>query len=117
MFHQEDKVYQEFDKADRDYLRESQREVKYFATYRPAVELIRSLGIALLLWYGGGDFIRETITFGILYAYIEYIQRFFHPILSLAETYNVIQSALTSSRRIFSLMDEKQTVINQTDPI
>ncbi|QSX08541.1 ABC transporter ATP-binding protein [Alkalibacter rhizosphaerae] len=117
MFHQEEKVYQEFDKADRDYLRESQREVKYFATYRPAVELIRSLGIALLLWYGGGGFIRETITFGILYAYIEYIQRFFHPILSLAETYNVIQSALTSSRRIFSLMDEKRTVINQTDPI
>lgn len=117
MFHQEEKVYGEFDKADRDYLKETKREVKYFATYRPAVELIRSLGIALLLWFGGGGYLQGVITFGVLYAYIEYIQRFFHPILGLAETYNVIQSALTSSRRIFHLLDEKNTIEEAEDPI
>lgn len=117
MFHQEEKVYKEFDEVDRAYLKESQREVRSFATFRPLVELVRSLGIAILLWFGGGSFLQETMTFGVLYAYIEYIQRFFFPILGLAETYNVIQSALTSSRRIFTLMDEQETIVNKPGAI
>jgi ATP-binding cassette subfamily B protein len=117
MFHQENKVYQEFDEADRAYLKESKGEVRSFATYRPAIELIRSLGIAMLLWYGGGSYLRETLSFGVLYAYIEYIQRFFYPILGLAETYNVIQSATTSSKRIFHLLDEESSVENKTQGI
>ncbi|HCX64486.1 MAG TPA: ABC transporter ATP-binding protein, partial [Eubacteriaceae bacterium] len=117
MFHQEDRVYDEFDEADRAYLKESKKEVKYFATYRPAVELVRSIGIALLLWFGGRGYLQEAVTFGVLYAFIEYIQRFFQPILGLAETYNIVQSAMTSSKRIFDLFDEGNPIGNHEEPI
>ena len=108
VFHRQEQIKDEFDEVNAKYLDLSDKEVTYYAIYRPTIEVIRSLGIAALIWFGGQGNLQGVITFGVLYAFVDYIQRFFQPILELAETYNIIQSALTSTRRIFGLMDEAQ---------
>lgn len=105
VFHRQKQVSGEFDEVNSKYLKLGSREVRSYAIYRPFIEIIRSLGIAGLIWLGGKSHLSGIISYGILYAFIDYIQRFFQPILELAETYNIIQSALTSTNRIFQLLD------------
>lgn len=107
VFNRQKQVSGEFDEINQEYLDLSSKEVHYYATYRPFVEIVRSLGIAGLIWFGGRSHLEGIITFGILYAFIDYIQRFFQPILELAETFNIIQASMTSSHRIFNLMDQE----------
>lgn len=114
VFHRQKQIKEEFDDVNKTYLDLSDKEVTYYAIYRPTIEVIRSIGIAALIWFGGQGNLQGVITFGILYAFVDYIQRFFQPILELAETYNIIQSALTSSRRIFGLMDEEPEDVGGT---
>ncbi|NLJ95268.1 MAG: ABC transporter ATP-binding protein [Clostridiaceae bacterium] len=108
IFNQEKQISEEFDEVNQEYLILSEKEVRNFAIYRPAIEMIRSFVIAALLWFGGLRNLEGVLTFGILNAFIDYIQRFFNPILELAETYNIIQSAVTSTSRIFHLLDEPE---------
>ena len=82
------------------------RALLYYALFYPAVEVIGALGLGLIIWYGGGQVVRETITLGILVAFLEYLQRFLVPIRDLSEKYYVMQSAMASSERIFDLLDE-----------
>lgn len=107
-FHKEADIYQEFDQVNADYLDKSYEEVRDFAIYRPVIEIIRSLGLSLILWFGGHSYLRGIVSFGVLVAFIDYIQRFFQPILEMAETFNVIQSAMTSMNRIFFLLDQEE---------
>jgi ATP-binding cassette subfamily B protein len=61
--------------------------------------------VATIIWFGGGDVIRGTATLGILVAFMQYAQRFFRPIQDLSDKYNILQSAMASSERIFKLLD------------
>lgn len=110
VFHRQGQIKSEFDEVNSEYLDLSSKEVTYYAIYRPLIEVIRSLGIAALIWFGGRAQLENLITFGVLYAFIDYIQRFFQPILELAEVYNLVQSAMTSTGRIFRLLDEEKEV-------
>lgn len=74
------------------------------------VEVIGFLATALLLWYGGGQIIREALTFGVLVAFLEYTHRFFLPIRDLSAKYAVMQSAMASGERIFTLLDTAPAV-------
>lgn len=82
------------------------RSVRAFSVYYPMVEIIEAVAIALVLWYGGGEVVRNALTFGSLVAFIQYAGRFFRPIRDLSEKYNILQDAMASSERIFSLLDE-----------
>lgn len=117
IFHRQKQVGEEFDQTNQEYLNLSRKEVQYYATYRPFIEIVRSLGIAGLIWFGGRSHLEGIITFGILYAFIDYIQRFFQPILELAETFNIIQAAMTSSHRIFNLLDQEKEDIGGSVPV
>lgn len=108
IFHRQKQIYQEFDEVNQEYMDIGRKEVLYYSFYRPSIEIVRSLGIAALIWFGGMRNLNGIITFGILNAFIDYIQRFFQPILELAETYNLVQSSITSTSRIFHLLDEKE---------
>ncbi|MGI6580157.1 MAG: ABC transporter ATP-binding protein [Saccharofermentanales bacterium] len=106
IFDRKNQTETEFDQVNQEYLALSRKELKYFSIYRPSIEVIQSLGIAALIWFGSKGNMEGLISFGVLYAFIDYIQRFFHPIFELSETFNLIQSAITSTSRIFHLMDE-----------
>ncbi|MBI1955577.1 MAG: ABC transporter ATP-binding protein, partial [Acidobacteria bacterium] len=73
--------------------------------FYPTVEILSSAAIALILWYGGHQVLGGTLTIGILVAFIQYAQRFFRPIQDLSDKYNILQSAMAGSERIFKLLD------------
>jgi ATP-binding cassette subfamily B protein len=84
--------------------------------FYPAVEAIGALAAALIIWYGGAGVIRGTITLGVLVAFLQYSQRFFRPLSDMSEKFNVLQSAMASSERIFKLLDEPVTVMTPDSP-
>jgi ATP-binding cassette subfamily B multidrug efflux pump len=88
----------------------SMRQIKIFAVFMPSMEVFSSVGIGLLLWYGGGKVVSEQLTLGSLVAFIGYIQMFFKPIRDISEKYNIMQSAMASMERIFALMDQKEII-------
>ncbi len=105
LFGQEGRTYQEFDEVNRGHRDANIRAIFYYAVYFPAVELITSVGLALILWYGGGQIIRGAASLGALMAFLQLSQRFYRPLADLSEKYNIVQSAMASSERIFQLLD------------
>jgi ATP-binding cassette subfamily B protein len=77
----------------------------YYAVFYPTIELIQTVGIALIVWYGGGQVLRNTLSVGALIAFFQYAQRFYEPISDLSEKYNILQAAMAASERIFKLLD------------
>lgn len=112
IFAKENKKFKEFDHINSSYLDIVKKEVKIFALFRPSIEIIRSLGIALIVYYGGGQAISGVIEFGVLFAFINYLQRFFQPIMELTQKFNILQSAMASSERIFQLLDKEEEIKN-----
>ena len=92
------------------------KQIHIYAFFVPFVEVLSSGAIGLLLWYGGGKVIREMITLGALVAFISYIRMFFQPIRDLSEKYNILQSAMASLERIFSLLDEDRKYFHTAYP-
>jgi len=117
IFEKENKKFQEFDKVNTDYLGAAKKEIFLYAVFRPTIEIIRSLGIALIIWYGGRNVIGNVLEFGVLYAFITYLQKFFEPILDLTEKYNILQSAMASSERLFQILDKDEDVKNCSNPV
>ncbi|MGF7056557.1 ABC transporter ATP-binding protein [Brassicibacter mesophilus] len=117
IFKKENKKFKEFDHINNDYLDATKQEIFVYAIFRPGIEIIRSLGIAMIVWIGGGDVISGAIEFGVLYAFINYLQMFFEPILSLTEKYNILQAAMASSERIFMILDKDEDIKNSQTPV
>lgn len=88
----------------------------YFSVFFPGVELISAIAIALILWSGGGMIIQQTLTLGSLIAFLLYAERFYRPVRDLAEKYNILQSAMASSERLFKLLDDVQEVKDPVQP-
>ena len=92
------------------------RSIFYYAIFFPAVELIAALAVALIVWYGGRQVVAGTLTLGGLVAFLLYANRFFRPIQDMTEKYNILQSAMASSERIFTLLDDKIEVLPPAQP-
>ncbi len=104
-FVQEEKSGREFDVHNNGYSGESIRLTNFYSVYFPGVELFASVAVALLLWQGGVRAIAGAVTLGTLVAFLEYAQKFFAPIKDVSDKYNILQSALASSERIFQILD------------
>ena len=87
-----------------------------YAVFFPTIEILSAVAIALILWFGGGAVSSGVMTFGALVAFIQYAQRFYRPISDLSEKYNVLQSAMASSERIFELLDTDPVLKDPSDP-
>jgi ATP-binding cassette subfamily B protein len=99
-------------------LRESHvKTVFYFAVFFPVVELLSAVAIALILWSGGLMILKGLLTLGALIAFIQYAERFYMPVRDLAEKYNILQSAMASSERLFKLLDEEEEIKDPAQPL
>jgi len=105
-----------FAELNRDHLAAHLRSITVYAVFFPMVELLTSIAMALLLWYGGLRVLDGTLTVGVLAAFIQYTRRFFQPLQDLSEKVNLLQSAMASSERVFGLLDEPVTVREPTTP-
>jgi ATP-binding cassette subfamily B protein len=89
----------------------------YEATLFSIVEAISSISLAVIVWYGGGEIVAGALAFGTLVAFIEYMQRFFVPVRDFSTKYAVMQSAMSSSERIFELLDQPVTITSPERPV
>jgi ATP-binding cassette subfamily B multidrug efflux pump len=117
LFRQERKKFQQFKQLNKDHFQAWIETIFYFAIFFPAVEIISSLAISLIIWYGGGEILQQTLTIGALVAFIQYAQRFFYPIRDLSEKYNILQSAMAASERVFKLLDTPDVIKNPVRPV
>ena len=116
VFGQEEKMYRRFREINLAYRDVLLRSVGYNAVFFPIIEVFSALTIGLLLWYGGKLILADAIQAGVIVAFIQYIQRMYQPIRDLAEKYNIMQAAMASSERIFTLLDTTEAIKNPPRP-
>jgi ATP-binding cassette subfamily B protein len=114
LFNRERKAMDEFGKRNRDNMLAWRDAILAYALFYPAVEFLSFATIALIFWSGGNRILHGTLSLGILTAFTMYAQRFFRPIQDLSEKFNILQSAMAASERIFKLLDEPVSV--DSDP-
>ncbi|MGH9415159.1 MAG: ABC transporter ATP-binding protein [Terriglobales bacterium] len=115
-FNHERLAYDEFSAINRSHCDAWISAVLAYAIYYPAVEFLSVLAISLILWFGGLRVMHGTLTIGIVFAFIQYTQRFFRPIQDLSDKYNSLQSAMAASERIFTLTDAPVTMSAPAQP-
>jgi ATP-binding cassette, subfamily B, multidrug efflux pump len=109
----EPKAFSGFESINRDLMNAHIRSVFYYAVFFPIVELVGAISIALIIGYGGNEIISGgVLTLGALVAFIQYADRFYQPIRDLSEKYNILQSAMASSERIFRVLDTVSAIRN-----
>ncbi|MGV8148248.1 MAG: ABC transporter ATP-binding protein [Alkaliphilus sp.] len=117
VFKREKQQFKKYDTINKELLAADKQEIFIFSVFRPSMEIVRSLGIAIIIWYGGGQVLQGTMSFGILFAFIDYIKRFFKPINDMTEKVNILQSAMASSERIFALLDKRSAISSSSNPL
>ncbi len=135
LFNRERKAYENFSEINRSHMDAFKDAILAYAVYYPVIEVLSSIAIASVVWWGGNDILRGTIakavsiefnphsliafhlvataaSLGVLVAFMQYAQRFFRPIMDFSEKYNILQSAMAASERIFKLLDAPVEVVS-----
>jgi ATP-binding cassette subfamily B protein len=108
-FNQERNEERRFSELNASYRDANMPVIFWDASLYAIVEALSSVAIALIIWYGGGEIVRGTLTFGVLVAFIQYIEKFFTPIRDLSAKYSVMQGAMAALERIYALLDTPAT--------
>jgi ATP-binding cassette subfamily B multidrug efflux pump len=135
LFNRERKAYDRFRQINRDHMDAYKDAILAYSVYYPVVEILSAIAIACVIWFGGGDVMRSTTvtsvavsfnwktlivfrlvptvaSLGVLVAFIQYALRFFRPIMDFSEKYNILQSAMAASERIFKLLDTPVQIVS-----
>ncbi|HXR98887.1 MAG TPA: ABC transporter ATP-binding protein [Terriglobales bacterium] len=104
-FNREQRAYQEFERINKEHCDAWVDAVFAYSVYYPVVEFLSIFAVTLILWFGGLRVMHGHLTIGIVFAFIQYAQRFFRPIQDLSDKYNTLQASMASSERIFKLLD------------
>ena len=102
---------------NREYFEAGMYQIRVFGVLVPLIEVMSSLVLALIIWYGGGQILKNYMTIGILTAFISYMRLFFQPIRELSQKYTIVQSAMASAERIFELLETEDQIPAVIDPI
>ncbi len=115
LFNREEKAFAEFKAINATHMLAFKDAIMAYSLYYPAVEILSAIAVASIIWYGGHGILSGTLTLGVLVAFMQYAQRFFRPIQDMSEKYNILQSAMASSERIFKLLDTKPEIASKPD--
>lgn len=115
-FNQQENSKDDFRRTSTDYYKANMHQLLIFSVFRPLIDVMSYVTLGVVLYFGGMGIFRGEFTIGVLVAFISYIDMFFRPIFDFSEKYNIYQSAMASSERIFLLMDEKPTVAQPAKP-
>ena len=117
LFTREPRSLGRFEQLNDAYLAASLNATRNFSQFYPAIQVVGTLAVALLLWYGGGQVVQRAVTLGVLVAALQYADRFFEPIRDISDKFNIFQAAMASSERIFRLIDEPVTLQDPPAPL
>jgi len=113
LFNREARSRSEFERINRDHMEAYKDAITAYGWFYPVVEFLGMLALALLLAYGGFRIRGGALSLGVLVAFFQFGLRFFRPIQDLSEKYNILQSAMAASERVFKLLD---TPVNIASP-
>ena len=116
LFNREKRAFEKFEKINAQHMDAYKDAIMAHAIYYPVVEVLSTIAIALVFWFGGLRVMAGTVQLGVLVAFMQYAQRFFRPIQDLSEKYNILQSAMASSERIFKLLDTPAEIVSPAHP-
>jgi ATP-binding cassette subfamily B protein len=116
LFNREKRAYDKFERINATHMDAFKDAIMAHAVYYPVVEILSSIAIASVVWFGGNQVLRDVVPLGVLVAFIQYAQRFFRPIQDLSEKYNILQAAMASSERIFKLIDTPVEIASPEHP-
>lgn len=117
LFRREERNAGAFAAVNRKHADANMKSIFYYAVFYPAIDILAAVAVALILLYGGGRVLEGTLTMGALVAFVQYSERFWRPISDLSEKFNILQSAMASSERIFLLLDTAPKVVGRVDPV
>jgi ATP-binding cassette, subfamily B, multidrug efflux pump len=120
LFNRESRAYKRFSEINRSHMDAFKDAILAYAIYYPVVDFFSAVAIACVIWFGGKDIIRGAASggvnvaasLGMLIAFTQYAMRFFRPIMDFSEKYNILQSAMAASERIFKLIDAPVEVVS-----
>ena len=116
LFNRERKARDQFAVFNRLHMEAYKDAILAFALFYPGVELLSMAAIGVVFWYGGLQSLAGFVKVGVLITFMQYAQRFFRPIQDLSEKFNILQSAMAASERIFKLLDEPVTITAPAHP-
>ena len=117
LFRREALSYARFEEINRTHRDSNIAGIVYYAVFYPTIEIIGALAASLIIWYGGAWVLQDSLTLGVLVAFLLYAQRFFRPISDMSEKFNMLQAAMASSERIFTLLDTPVLLKNPKNPV
>src|SRR3954449_11976170 len=112
LFNREAEEAEKFDGLNARHRDANLQSVFYYSVFYPVVELVETIGLALIVWYGGGQVLRALLSIGPLIAFFQSAQRFYEPISDLSEKYNILQAAMAASERIFKTLDTPPRIVD-----
>ena len=117
LFNREEREGRAFEQINQAHRKATRNVIFFDAAFHPLVEIGGAVGVALILWYGGGQVVQGIATIGTLIAFIQLAQAFHEPIAEMSEKYTILQRAVVSSERIFELLDEPVPIKAPDKPV
>lgn len=108
IFNREKEEYQRFKSINILHRNANIRSVMYYSVFFPVVEIVTAVATGLVVWYGVKQSIGSTLSFGVIVAFIVYINQFFRPLRQIADRINTLQMGMVSAERVFKLIDDKE---------
>ncbi len=106
IFSREKKSFDKFSDINATHRDANIKSIFYYAVFYPGVDLIGALAVGLIIWYAGGNILGGAVTLGTIMAFLQFNEMFWRPIRDLSEKYNILQTAMASSERVFHLLDD-----------
>ena len=117
LFLRERDTHRKFSELNDKYYRSAFYQIWIFGIFIPLIEVMSSVSLALIIWYGGKEILQEHMTIGVLTAFIAYMRLFFQPVRELSQKYSIVQSAMASAERIFHLLELRDTLPTPNEPV
>ena len=117
IFNREKKAYDQFTGLNAAHRDANIRSIFYYAVFYPAVDIIGAVAVGLIVWYAGGKTLEGKVTIGTIMAFLQFNEMFWRPIRDLSEKYNIMQTAMASSERIFKLLDDQSILPNPASAV
>lgn len=116
IFNREEKSFAKFSGINAAHRGANIRSILYYSLFYPGVELIGAIAVGLIIWYAGASALGGSITVGTVMAFLQFNEMFWRPIRDLSEKYNIMQTAMASSERVFTLLDNHTVVPDPPSP-
>ncbi len=116
VFNREERSFNQFKAINAAHRDANIKSIFYYALFYPGVDVIGAIAVGLIIWYAGLEALDGTVTIGTVMAFLQFNEMFWRPIRDLSEKYNILQTAMASSERVFKLLDDRTMIVDPVRP-